>query len=98
MDSGDAADDPAFWFAPNDSSRSMIVGTDKKGALETYDLTGKRLQRIPDVFPNNVDVRGDVVVAADDDTDEGLLRVYLVDPATRRLTSAATVPTSATTS
>ncbi|WP_051571499.1 phytase [Cryptosporangium arvum] len=94
--SGDAADDPAFWFDPNDSSRSMIVGTDKKGALETYDLTGKRLQRIPNVFPNNVDVRGNVVVAADDDTGEGVLRIYLVDPATRRLSSAAVVPTTVT--
>ncbi|GAA0229693.1 phytase [Cryptosporangium japonicum] len=94
--SGDAADDPAFWFDPNDSSRSMIVGTDKKGALETYDLAGRRLQRIPNVFPNNVDVRGNVVVAADDDTDEGVLRIYLVDPATRRLSSAAVVPTTVT--
>lgn len=94
--SGDAADDPAFWFDPNDSSRSMIVGTDKKGALETYDLTGKRLQRIPNVFPNNVDVRGNVVVAADDDTDEGVLRIYLVDPSSRRLSAAAVVPTTVT--
>ncbi|MFG1926602.1 phytase [Cryptosporangium sp. NPDC048952] len=94
--SGDAADDPAFWFHPTDSSQSMVIGTDKKGALETYDLTGKRLQRIPDVFPNNVDVRGNVVVAADDDTDEGVLQIFLVDPATRRLSSAAVVPTTVT--
>ena len=94
--SGDAADDPAFWFDRTDSSRSMIVGTDKKGALETYDLTGRRLQRISGVYPNTVDVRDDVVVAADDDTDEGMLRIYLVDPRTRLLTAAATVPTRVT--
>ena len=94
--SGDAADDPAIWFDKRDSSKSMVIGADKKGALETYDLTGKRLQRIPDVYPNNVDVRGDVVVAADDDTDEGVLRIYLVDPETRRLSAAATVPTRVT--
>ncbi|GAA3392193.1 phytase [Cryptosporangium minutisporangium] len=94
--SGDAADDPAIWFDPADAARSMVIGADKKGALETYDLTGKRLQRIPDVYPNNVDVRDNVVVAADDDTDEGVLRIYLVDPKTRRLRSAATVPTTVT--
>ncbi|SHN45392.1 phytase [Cryptosporangium aurantiacum] len=94
--SGDAADDPAIWFDPTDAARSLVIGADKKGALETYDLTGKRIQRIPDVYPNNVDVRGNVVVAADDDTDEGVLRIYLVDPTTRQLTSAATVPTRVT--
>ncbi|MFI5958390.1 phytase [Cryptosporangium sp. NPDC051539] len=93
---GDAADDPAFWFDRSDSSRSMIIGTDKAGALETYDLHGRLLQRIADIFPNNVDVRDDVVVAADDDTGHGVLRIYLVDPATRRLKPAAVVPTAVT--
>lgn len=94
--SGDAADDPAIWFDQADRARSLIIGTDKHGALETYDLSGHRVQRIPDVYPNNVDVRDDVVVAADDETDEGILRIYTVDPATRLLTQLATVPTAVT--
>jgi 3-phytase len=94
--SGDSADDPAIWFDPSDDARSLVIGTDKNGALETYDLTGHRVQRIPDVFPNNVDVRDDIVVAADDETDGGIMRIYSVDPATRLLTQLATVPTTVT--
>ena len=94
--SGDAADDPAIWFNQADRARSLIVGTDKQGALETYDLSGHRVQRIPDVFPNNVDVRDDIVVAADDETSGGILRIYAVDPATRLLSALATVPTAVT--
>src|SRR4029453_3449971 len=29
---GDAAHDPAIWVHPNDPGRSVILGTDKKGA------------------------------------------------------------------
>ncbi|TQS44987.1 phytase [Cryptosporangium phraense] len=94
--SGDAADDPAIWYDRTDSSRSMVIGTDKMGALETYDLQGRLLQRITGIMPNNVDVRDDVVVAADDDTDEGVLRIFLVDPATRKLRPAAVIPTAVT--
>jgi 3-phytase len=94
--SGDAADDPAFWFDPADARRSMIIGTDKRGALETYDLAGHRLQRIDGIHPNNVDVRGDVVVAADDETGDGVLRVYRVGHQDRRLTALAVIPTRVT--
>ncbi|MCW2700721.1 MAG: phytase [Blastococcus sp.] len=62
---GDAADDPAIWVHPAQPSASLIIGNDKKGALETYDLSGHRLQRTstgPTVW-GNVDVRGNLVVA-----------------------------------
>ena len=56
----DAADDPAIWVNPWDRSQSLVIGTDKSAKnLEVYDLTGHRLQRIPDAngSVNNVDVR-----------------------------------------
>lgn len=55
------SDDPAIWINPADSSKSLIIGTDKdeNGALYVFDLKGKiikdktvkGLKR-----PNNVDV------------------------------------------
>jgi 3-phytase len=90
--SGDAADDPAIWVDPSDGSRSLVIGNDKSGALETYDLDGSLVQRITTStsFWGNVDVKQDVriggrstdVVAAANDG----IRLYSVDPRTRRLT------------
>jgi myo-inositol-hexaphosphate 3-phosphohydrolase len=88
----DAADDPAIWINPWDRARSLVIGTDKAAdALEVYDLTGHRLQRIPDRngSVNNVDVRYgfplggesvDIVVSGGSD-----VAVYKVDPFTRQL-------------
>src|SRR4051812_48802963 len=39
---GDAADDPAIWIHPTDPTVSMVMGTDKKGGLNGFDLDGKR--------------------------------------------------------
>jgi myo-inositol-hexaphosphate 3-phosphohydrolase len=56
---GDAADDVALWVDPSDPSASLVIGTDKRGGLETYDLSGRRVQRLPRPAgsANNVDVR-----------------------------------------
>ena len=43
---GDAADDPAIWVHPTNPGQSLIIGNDKQGALETYNLDGTRQQRI----------------------------------------------------
>lgn len=53
----DAADDPAIWvnYANPDSSR--IIGTDKKGGLAVYDLTGNELFYYNTGLMNNVDLR-----------------------------------------
>jgi 3-phytase len=48
--SGDAADDPAIWRNKIDPSRSTIIGNDKGGALEVYDLSGARIQRLTGGF------------------------------------------------
>ncbi|WP_327356879.1 phytase [Streptomyces sp. NBC_01304] len=96
--SGDAADDPAIWVHPTDPSRSVVVGTDKKGALEVYDLTGARIQRISGDYGNNVDLRGDIVVSADDEAagGNGAMHIYRIDAATRKLTHLKDVPTEVT--
>ena len=88
----DAADDMAIWVNPWDRSQSLVIGTDKAAdALEVYDLSGHRLQRIPDRngSVNNVDVRSgfplagqyvDIVVSGGSD-----VAVYKIDPFTRQL-------------
>ncbi len=53
------SDDPAIWINPDDPSQSLILGTDKGGAVVVFDLDGKiipeqtvtGLQRM-----NNIDV------------------------------------------
>jgi 3-phytase len=52
----DAADDPAIWVHPTDPSLSTIIGTNKQGSLEVYDLSGHRLQVVP-IRSSNVDIR-----------------------------------------
>ena len=86
LNTGDAADDPAIWAHPTDPALSLLIGNDKKGALETYDMTGRRLQRITTAttFWGNVDVRGGHVAAWNG---RGV-RVFTVDVGTRLLVPA----------
>lgn len=86
---GDAADDPAIWVDPADPSRSVVVGNDKGGALEVYDLTGKRIQRIVEGFFGNVDVLQGVATGTGE-VDLAVvyragLRAYEIDASTRQL-------------
>jgi 3-phytase len=70
----------------------VIVGTDKKGGLATYDLSGNEMQYLPDGEMNNVDVAygfpfggGEVdIVAATNRTDNSVV-FYTVDSATGML-------------
>ncbi|MFD9100474.1 phytase [Streptomyces virginiae] len=96
--SGDAADDPAIWVHPTDPAKSVVVATDKKGALEVYDMTGARIQRITGDYGNNVDLRGNIVVSADDEAADGngAMHVYRIDPATRQLKRLRDIPTEVT--
>jgi 3-phytase len=61
----DAADDPAIWvnFSLPDSSR--IIGTDKKGGLAVYDLSGRELFYYKTGQMNNADNRYDFPLASD---------------------------------
>jgi len=53
---GDAADDPAIWVNQRNPSKSLILGTNKKGSLNTYSLTGKLMERHQVGRVNNVGV------------------------------------------
>jgi 3-phytase len=97
--SGDAADDPAIWVNPNDPAQSTIIGTDKKGGLVVYDLTGQVIQEIPNGKMNNVDLRDGFTLAgakvslvAASVRAGDRIALYRVDPATRRLVDVAARP------
>ncbi|SDR82897.1 3-phytase [Halopseudomonas sabulinigri] len=90
---GDAADDPAIWVNPVDASQSRILGTDKRGGLGVYDLTGEQLQYLPVGRINNVDVRSgftlagkpaDIAVASNRDTNS--LELFAIDPVNGEVT------------
>ena len=93
---GDSADDSAIWVHPDSGARSTIIGTDKRGGIAVYDLTGDELQYLPHGEFNNVDLRADfslggeptTVVAASDRSDN-TLAVYRVDASTGTLRDAA---------
>jgi 3-phytase len=52
----DAADDPAVWINVEDPAQSVIIGSNKKGGIYLYDLTGKTIAYFPVGNINNVDV------------------------------------------
>jgi myo-inositol-hexaphosphate 3-phosphohydrolase len=91
LHSGDAMDDPAVWVHPTDPSRSLVLGNDKGGGLETYDLDGTLVQRLAfgSQFWGNVDVRQGVRIAGRTRDVVGAVqrgvRFYDVDPTTRLL-------------
>jgi len=97
----DAADDPEIWVDPKNRARGVIIGTDKKAGLYVYDLAGKQLQYLPGGMPNNVDLRDGfptaqgprVLVAASDRGRPGAgAALFLLDPATLKLSLWAAVP------
>ena len=82
---GDAADDPAIWVHPTEPERSLIIGTDKQGGggLAVYDLDGRELAFQADGAMNNVDLRGTVVLAGNED--DNTLAIYRLEPERPRL-------------
>jgi 3-phytase len=101
---GDAADDPAIWVHPVDPALSLVIATDKQSGLYVYDADGNLLQTLPDGRMINVDLRDGfllggasrTLVAASNRSDD-TIALYLLDPATRRLTPAGErVPTGFT--
>ncbi|MDZ4691427.1 phytase [Terricaulis sp.] len=89
--SGDAADDPAIWVAPQ-PEQSLVIATQKKGGLYIFNLQGDIVQEAPGGEPNNVDIREGFawsdgaapIVGASDRTDNTIV-LWRFDPATRRL-------------
>jgi myo-inositol-hexaphosphate 3-phosphohydrolase len=89
--SGDAADDVAIWRDPANPARSIVIGNDKLGALEVYDMSGALIQRFDGGFYGNVDTRaamqtgvGSVDIAV---TYRLGIRVFGINPATRQLSN-----------
>lgn len=96
---GDAADDVALWVHPSDPSQSLVIGTDKRAALEVYDLSGRRIQRISGAgSPNNVDLRSGFLLGGQAVDIVGVagtgLRFLRVDATARRLADVTSRPTS----
>lgn len=95
----DAADDPAIWIHPTDTSLSTIIGTDKRNGLVVYNLDGSILQRVNIGRVNNVDLRynfplGDdrvAIIAATNRTENSLV-LYAVNPNTREIYNIAAGP------
>ncbi|WP_379922442.1 phytase [Erythrobacter sp. R86502] len=93
----DAADDPAIWRNAANPAASLIVGTDKKGGLYVYDLTGAQKSFLAAPGLNNVDVvelgDGTVVVAASDRSDLANATIFLalLDGVSGKLTPAGKV-------
>ena len=61
----DSADDPAIWINPSNVEESVVIGTDKKGGLATYNLNGQLLNYYPVGKMNNCDLRYGFVLGAD---------------------------------
>ena len=61
----DSADDPAIWINRENLEESVIIGTDKKGGLATYDLDGNLLNYYALGKMNNCDLRYDFVAGND---------------------------------
>lgn len=53
----DSADDPAIYVAAQHPDSVYIIGTNKKGGVGVYSLTGKEVNYYPFGKANNVDVR-----------------------------------------
>lgn len=94
--SADAADDPAIWVHPTDTSLSVILGTDKNAGIAVYDLAGNELQFRFDGDMNNVDVRygfslGErtVGIAAASNRSNDTIAVYEIDASTGLLSPIA---------
>lgn len=102
---GDAADDPAIWVNPADVSQSTIIGTDKRGGLAVYDLTGKELQYLRAGLIDNVDLRTgfklggqSVALVTGGNRKDNSIAILRVNPQTRQLedVAARTITTVAT--
>lgn len=99
------ADDAAIWMHPTDPSKSLIIGTDKgsntNGGLVTWNLDGTQKQRITLDRPNSVDVRSGwrlgtqvIDLAAVTLRDQHQVRIFKIDPVTRKLTDITTLDTT----
>ena len=92
----DAADTPDIWVHPTDPAKSLVVATDKRGALMVYDLTGELRQAVSHgSCPNDVAVLYgfrlggqlvDIALAACRAPNATGVKVWKIDPVADSLT------------
>ncbi|HBI82015.1 MAG TPA: 3-phytase [Bacteroidales bacterium] len=89
----DAADDPAVWINYKDPSKSLIIGTNKKGGLCVYKLNGEEIFYAPVGKVNNVDLRygfpltnrkADIIATTN--RTYNTLQIFTINPETGELT------------
>ena len=88
---GDRADDPALWVHGTDASKSLILGTNKDEGLHVYDLNGAETQFLDVGQLNNVDVRGNLAAASNDEFNT--VSLFTIDPASAFVSHLKDVPT-----
>lgn len=88
---GDRADDPALWVHPVNASKSLILGTNKDEGLHVYDLSGAELQFLDVGKINNVDLRGTLAAASNDEFNA--ISLFAIDPGSRQVTHVGNMPT-----
>jgi 3-phytase len=97
---GDVMDDPAIWHHPTAPEQSIILATDKRAGLKTYNMRGELVQQLDVGRLNNVDLRygmqwrgskHDVAVASLRDNNS--LQLFAINP-DGKLSDAGTVPTT----
>ena len=84
----DAADDPAIWVSDRIEGGVVVLGTNKQGSLNAYDIQGALIDRAGDIgAPNNVDIRSDDgrVIAMASDKDDSEIEVFEFDLEAGRL-------------
>lgn len=97
---GDVMDDPAIWHHPTVAEKGIILATDKRAGLKTYNMRGELVQQLDVGRLNNVDLRygmqwrgskHDVAVASLRDNNS--LQLFAINP-DGMLSDAGTVPTT----
>lgn len=87
---GDRADDPAVWVNPADPEASLILGTNKDEGLHVYDLSGAELAFLDVGQVNNVDLRGNLAVASNDELNA--MTWFVIDEATATVSHLGDTP------
>ncbi|HET9770465.1 MAG TPA: phytase, partial [Acidimicrobiia bacterium] len=91
----DATGDAAVWVNPADPAASVVIGADRQGAVEVYDLKGRRIARVgrPVGSVGDVDLRSGFALGGDTVTVVGIggrgMAFFRLDPETRRLSDVA---------
>lgn len=97
---GDVMDDPAIWHHPTVAEKGIILATDKRAGLKTYNMRGELMQQLDVGRLNNVDLRygmqwrgskHDVAVASLRDNNS--LQLFAINQ-DGMLSDAGTVPTT----